>query len=225
MSARDDIFAAIAAAEPADDRAGVARVFADRCAAPKANLIPARGGGSAEALIARFVAEAKTASATVASVAAEEDVPTAIAAYLAEHSLESHLRAAPALSGLPWDRATGLAVEFGRAQGSDSVGVSRAFAGIAETGTLMTVSAPEMPMTLNFLPDTHIVLLRSNRIVGAYEDAWALLRAEKGPDSFMPRTINWITGPSRSADIELVLLLGVHGPRRLHILLIDGEET
>ena len=94
------------------------------------------------------------------------------------------------------------------------------FAGVAETGTLVLLSGPESPTTLNFLPDVHIALLFTDRVVGSYEDVWARLRARDGA-TVMPRVVNWITGPSRTADIEQTLLLGAHGPRRLHIILVD----
>ena len=64
---------------------------------------------------------------------------------------------------------------------------------------------------------------RATRVVGAYEDAWDMLRAaEPGPFA-MPRNVMLVTGPSRSADIEQTLELGAHGPRRLHVLLIDDD--
>ena len=82
----------------------------------------------------------------------------------------------------------------------------------------MLLSGPDHPTTLNFLPDTHIVVLRASQVVGPYEDAWARLRAAA---TAMPRTVNFVTGPSRTADIEQTIQLGAHGPRRLHIVLID----
>jgi L-lactate dehydrogenase complex protein LldG len=85
----------------------------------------------------------------------------------------------------------------------------------------MLASGAERPTTLNFLPETHIVVLPADRVVGALEQAWARLRGERRRN--MPRTVNFITGPSRSADIEQTLQMGAHGPRRLHIILIDGE--
>ena len=92
----------------------------------------------------------------------------------------------------------------------------------AETGTLVLASGPESPTTLNFLPDTHIAVLLAETIVGAYEATWSAVRAADGP---LPRVVNWITGPSRTADIEQTLLIGIHGPRRQHIVLIDGQDT
>jgi L-lactate dehydrogenase complex protein LldG len=71
---------------------------------------------------------------------------------------------------------------------------------------------------LNLLADTEIVLVRASRVVGAYEEAWDLLREAFGG---MPRNVMLVTGPSRSADIEQALELGAHGPRRLHVVLVD----
>ena len=89
----------------------------------------------------------------------------------------------------------------------------------------MLPSAPERPTTLNLLSDTAIVVLRTARVVGAYEEAWDLLRAEHRDaltGGAMPRNVMLVTGPSRSADIESVLELGAHGPRRLHVVLVDA---
>ena len=96
-----------------------------------------------------------------------------------------------------------------------------AFAGVAETGTLMLTSGAHSPTTLNLLPETHIVVLKKSQITGSYEDGWARLRESQEKDA-MPRTVNFITGPSRTGDIEQKILMGAHGPRRLHIVLIDG---
>ena len=116
-----------------------------------------------------------------------------------------------------------LEIRRGRAEDADHVGVTGAFAGIAETGTLMLISGPESPTRNNFLPDTHIVVLRGAQVAASYEEAWDRLRARSGAPSggFMPRTVNFITGPSRTGDIEQRIELGAHGPRRLHIVLVD----
>ncbi len=131
----------------------------------------------------------------------------------------------PWLGSLGWERQPLLAIRRGKAEPSDEVGVTVAFSAIAETGTLMLLSGPETPTTLNLLPETHIVVLRESQIVGAYEEAWARLRLARGGEGgavAMPRTVNFITGPSRSADIEQQLQMGAHGPRRLHIVLVEG---
>ena len=84
----------------------------------------------------------------------------------------------------------------------------------------MLTSGPDTPTTLNLMPDTHIVVMRADQIVGPYEDAWDRLRARQG-DKALPRTVNFITGPSRTGDIEQRIELGAHGPRRLHIVLVE----
>jgi len=190
--------------------------------APRAGVIPVRAMVNGEARADLFMEEARRVEATVVRVPAQNSTAAAIAAYLTENDLPKEIKAAPHpdLKKISWADQPGLTVREGRAQAHDPVGLSAAYAGIAETGTLVLLSGPASPVTLNFLPDTHIVVLPTDRIHGAYEDVWAALRA-KGP-GFMPRTVNWITGPSRTADIEQSILLGAHGPRRLHIVLTDG---
>ena len=118
---------------------------------------------------------------------------------------------------------------FRRAEPTDSVSVQHAWAGVAETGTLVFPSGPERPTTLNILPETEIAVLRASDILGAYEEAWDRLRAERGgaepSGGFMPRNVMLVTGPSRSADIEQTLELGAHGPRRLHVILIEDAPA
>jgi L-lactate dehydrogenase complex protein LldG len=93
----------------------------------------------------------------------------------------------------------------------------------------MLVSGKNSPSALNFLPDTHIVVLPIARMVGPMEAAWDRLRqafAPHGEDvggAAMPRTINFITGPSRTGDIEQKIEMGAHGPRRLHIIVVEDE--
>jgi L-lactate dehydrogenase complex protein LldG len=81
------------------------------------------------------------------------------------------------------------------------------------------VSGHENPSTLNFLPDNHIIVVSAKDIASDYEAVWNRVRFAYGKGT-MPRTVNWITGPSRSGDIEQTLLLGAHGPRRLHVVLV-----
>jgi L-lactate dehydrogenase complex protein LldG len=206
--------------------AGTRAELERRLREPRRNLIPARSADLPPAQRARlFIEMAREAAATVAVLPSAEAAPAAIADYLRRENLPPEIRIAPdpALEDLPWRDRPLLSISRGRARGSDAVSLTRAFAAIAETGTVMLHSGPHAPTTLNFLPDTNIVLLEAERIVGAYEEAWALLRRASG--GAMPRTVNFITGPSRSADIEQTLQLGAHGPRRLHILVIDAGAT
>lgn len=125
----------------------------------------------------------------------------------------------PQLDRYGWSEQKMLALRRGRGEGRDQVSITGAFAGIAETGTLVMASGPDHPVSLNLLPDTHIVVLREEDVVAGYEDVWARLRERYGKDA-MPRTVNTITGPSRTGDIEQAMELGAHGPRRLHIVVV-----
>jgi L-lactate dehydrogenase complex protein LldG len=185
-------------------------------------LIPARGQVSGKERIDLFVAQATGAQATISQVADPSEVPAAIAEYLRSHNLPADLRMGgdERLKSMPWGQ-TALDVREGVSDGSDLNGVSHAFGGVAETGTLVLVSGPDNPSTLNFLPDNHIVVLDAKDVQGDYEEVWSRIRFAYGKGE-MPRTVNYVTGPSRSGDIEQTILLGAHGPRRLHIVVV-GE--
>jgi L-lactate dehydrogenase complex protein LldG len=185
------------------------------------NLVPERSRLSPSDRVDLFVSMATEVAATVERIPNLSRVPHAVADYLASQNLPAEVKVAPdsQLEAIPWNKRPTLTVGRGRAADRDLTSVTAAFAAIAETGTLMMLSGPEHPTTLNMMPDTHIVVLRADQVVGSYEDGWdAVRRRDKG----MPRTVNFITGPSRTGDIEQTLQLGAHGPRRLHILLIDG---
>ena len=198
--------------------------LAERVAAHRRNLVPARAAAlDRAARIDLFVAMAEEVQTTVARVATNAAVPAEVARYLAAENLPAELVMAPdpGLDAIPWDTRPLLGVRRGRAEAGDAVSLTPCLAGIAETGTLMLVSGPDTPTTLNFLPDTHIVVLRAGQVVASYEDGWDLARA----GSAWPRTINLITGPSRTGDIEQKIQLGAHGPRRLHIVLVEEPEA
>lgn len=183
-------------------------------------VVPARGKLPQEGREQLFKTMAEAAQATVEVVASSADVPRSVAEYLRRHNLPAAVRmgADARLKIMPWQDTT-LDVAAGPSEGGDLAAVSHAFAGVAETGTLVLVSGPDNPTTLNFLPDSHIVVVKAKDIAGDYEDMWTKLRFAHGKAQ-MPRTVNWITGPSRSGDIEQTLLLGAHGPRSVHILVV-----
>jgi L-lactate dehydrogenase complex protein LldG len=118
---------------------------------------------------------------------------------------------------LDWSGAA-IRVEARAARDTDLVGITGAFCAIAETGTLMTLSGRDTPAAASLLPETHIAVVRKSRIVRGMEEAWQLLRDELGAP---PRAVNFISGPSRTADIEQTVTLGAHGPYRVHIILVD----
>ncbi len=205
-----------------------AAMLRERMARPPRHLVPARSQVARPDQIALLVRNIEKEFGTVARVPGGDEVPGAVADYLAGQNLPSSLVMAPhpELRALPWSARPLLLIREGRAEGTDLVSLQHGFAGIAETGTLMLPSAPERPTTLNLLADTAVVVLRASRVVGAYEDAWDLLRAERHDavtGGFMPRNVMLVTGPSRSADIEQTLELGAHGPRRLHVVLIEDD--
>jgi len=173
-------------------------------------------------LVARFRARAESMQSTTEDVAAEADVPEAVARYLTAHKLPVAGCVWPALSHLDW-RGAGLALDARAPRrengGDDLVGVTGAFAGIAETGTLMVVSGPDTPASTSLLPETHVAILDARRIVPRMEEAWDLARQAYGQ---FPRAINFISGPSRTGDIEQQLVLGAHGPYRVHIVVVRG---
>ena len=184
-------------------------------------IIPARADLDLAGRIAMFVRQAEAVQTTVERLDGDVQIPTAVLDYLRANNLPMRLvmAADPALDRPDWPAM--LEIRRGRAEDADPVGLTTAFAGIAETGTLMLLSGPETPTTIAFLPETSIVVLRAGRVLRAYEDGLRLLREERGE---LPRSINLVTGPSRSGDIEQTIQLGAHGPKRLLVLLVDAPD-
>jgi L-lactate dehydrogenase complex protein LldG len=198
-----------------------ARALDARVASPRRNLVPARGQVTGAEAREAFVRWAEAAGAEVVRLAAWDDVPAAVADRLAAANMAPAVRVAPdpRLAALRWDARPTLEASHGGADPGIAAGLVVAEAGIAETGTLVLASGAEGPTGLNFVPDLHLVVLPEDAIVGAMEDAWDRLRARAGAH-WPPRTINLVTGPSRTADIEQTMVMGAHGPRRLAILLV-----
>lgn len=229
MTARDGIIGRIRAsnrrAGPVDDSQAAAN--AARMAAHEPNLIPARAVGDAETLVKRFIAFAEEVAATVHRVASPDDVPGAVAKFLAGHNLPTELVMAPdpALDAYPWANQPLLTIERRAGRPDDVTSVTGAALGIAETGSLMVRSGAKTPQSLHFMPPNHVAILRSADIVGSYETAWASLRARMAAagEDFPPRTVTMITGPSRTSDIEKTSYVGIHGPHKLHIILVERD--
>ena len=192
---------------PESVRAGLDRRLAD----PMPNLKPALS----EDPVSLFVRKANAVHTRISMVPTVAGVSEVVVRHIEDNGLDDAIVVAPDLEGVQWSNR--LAVERRAARGSDQLSVTGAFAGIAETGSVMLLSGPESPTTLNFLPEDHIVVLRESRIVPHPEDAWALLREERGS---IPRTVNLICGPSKTGDVELVILEGAHGPRRFHVVVV-----
>jgi len=125
-----------------------------------------------------------------------------------------HLPSTSPLQALPWHRAPGLKIAPEPPSGNDSA-LSQADYGIAETGTLVFLSGPQSASSWHFRPGCEFVLLPRYGIVPRFEDIIMRIKAL----GRMPATLNLITGPSRTADIEQTIELGAHGPRAIHILI------
>ncbi len=222
MSAREAVLAKVRRAlGVAGDEAARTQAVAARIENPQPNLIPERGKRDRKGRVALFCEMAERVSSTVERLASPDDVPAAVGTHLRAHNLPMQIRSGAdlVLASLPWDREPHLERLTGASDGHDAVSLSRAFAGVAESGTLMLLSGEDNPTTLNFLPDTHIVVVFADDIAGDYETVWRRIRETYGP-GVLPRTVNLVTGPSRSGDIEQTLILGAHGPRDLHILVV-----
>ena len=205
---------------PADDTGRQAAVDS-RIARHEAGLIPKRGDGDAAARTALFRKMMEYASASVAEVDSADQVPAAVAAYLKSNNLPAQIRHGddPAVAGLDWSSQPMLEVGTGRAAPTDPTSVSAAFCAVSESGTVFLNSGADNPTTLNFLPENHIVVLRAADIEGNFEACFTRLRTKFGAGQ-MPRVLNMISGPSRTGDIEQTILLGAHGPKRMHIIIV-----
>ncbi len=219
MSARERILARVrrAAGARGDEAARRAEV-ADTLGAAGTQTapIPAMGRTEGEARLAQFEAKLRGVDGTLTRLAGFEALPAALADELRARNLPHAIRMGgePAFADLDWGT---LDVSHGVGRMEEPATLSRAAYGVAETGTLTLLSGPDNPVTLTFLGETHFVALRRSDVLAGLDDVWAALRAS-GRD---PRTVNFVTGPSRSADIGQVLQLGAHGPVALHVFLIE----
>ena len=184
-------------------------------AAPRPGPVRPQTGGD---LTGAFIAKAEASGATVSRIRSLDDLPMAVAEELRNRNLPAAIRtgADPA-----FDRDWGTVERtIGAGRIEEPATLTRAVAAMAETGSLAFFSGPENPVTLNFLGQTHFAVIEADRIEAGYEELWAALR-ERGQD---PRTINLITGPSRSGDIGQIIQMGAHGPVAVHVFVADGSQ-
>jgi len=164
----------------------------------------------------RFRQQALRTSQTLDEVDSLTDVPAAAARYLDSIGVAKKAIAWETLTDLPWQQA-GVSVDFRIPVNEDMVGITGCFCAVAETGTLMMLSGAATYASAALLPETHIAIVPVARIVPAMEDAFALALSERGE---LPRATNFISGPSRTGDIEQTIVLGAHGPYRVHVILV-----
>jgi L-lactate utilization protein LutC len=212
MTARDRILTRVKRATGGGDRVAVAVRLGQHRAPPAA--MPAQAQTQGEARITQFIEKAVAVDSTVSRLASLDDLPAALADELRNRNLPAAFRTGtyPAFER-DWgtvERTTGP----GRLD--EPATLSRAHLAMAETGTLVLASGAPNPVTLTFLGETHFVVVSAQDIKAGFEDMWAEWR-RRGLD---PRTVNMVTGPSRSADIGQTLQLGAHGPVALHVFVV-----
>jgi L-lactate dehydrogenase complex protein LldG len=223
MSARDSVLGKIRASmgSPAsnDDRR---KTVTDRLQAAPKGIIPGRAQLPEAEQIDLFCTMAEKFGATLARVSGYADVAAEVSGYLRAHNLPAAIRmgADQRLQVAGWETEKNLEVRHGPSDGGDLAGVSHATGGIAETGTVAMMSGQDNPTTINFLPEHHIIVIKAADIRGDMESVWSMVREKQGKGE-MPRALNLITGPSRSGDIEQTILLGAHGPRALHVIVVE----
>ena len=219
MSARDNILGRIRSSLRRTEGDGAQALVRARISAHALSPRPGITGD----LVTHFRDQAVRLLSTIAEAPHVRDVPAIAAAYLRAHNLPMHAVCWKALRMLDWEN-TGILMEECPARETDRVGVTEVFCAIAETGTLMTLSGEHTPPAASLLPETHIAVVRTAQIVPSMEEAWQRLRYTGGTECFMPRAVNFISGPSRTADIEQTLTLGAHGPYRVHIILVSEGD-
>ena len=112
--------------------------------------------------------------------------------------------------------------EFIPAAAASDIGVSGVDFALADTGTLVLLACKGQARSISLLPPVHIAVVKPEQLLSGLSDLFPLLRGEaeaEGRD--LSSAITFITGPSRTADIELTLVVGVHGPQQLHVVLLD----
>ena len=216
MSARDNIFKRIRAANGRENGASAKErdTALARLTARERGPLPTMNWET----LPRFRERCVAMMSTVGEVASVGDVPRAVADYLKQNNLPTGGACWPEFAQLDWIGA-GLAIESRPSNRDDKLGITGAFCALAENGTLMLLSGEHTHATTSLLPENHVAIVHASRIVRSMEDAWALLRRERAS---LPRQVNFISGPSRTADIEMTLVLGAHGPFRVHVIVVDA---
>ncbi len=225
MSSKADILASIRKATKGRKSAAQRRKDVEaRISEHPAGVLP-EGPRTLAQKTKKFAEKAKLAAASVDIVSAGDEAQ-AISKWLRDHNLPQTIcqGSDARLKKIKWPRRGGPDIKTGPSDGSDLVGLSHGFAGISESGTLVLTSGAQNPTTINFLPENHIVVVDAKDIENDHETVWQRLR-RRYKNGKMPRTVNMITGPSRSGDIEQTLIMGAHGPVRLHIIVVKGATN
>ncbi len=216
-TSRERILAAIGSSENADMRADTERLsISERLQRRPRGPLPKLPGDLEDAFKLQLQAAAATCSTVAADAQVEQQIGQQVLQWLQQHNEALTVTRAESetLDSVNWPEA--LEVSKYCDNSIDDTTVCEAFCAIAETGSLVMLSSRASPTTLNYLPDNFICLLNRQNIVQHIEDVWERVRTESAG---MPRALNIITGPSRTADVEQTIQLGAHGPRRMHVIL------
>lgn len=207
---------------PARSDADIAALKA-RLTRPERGIVPAFTKVEGTDVADLFLQKAEAQNNTVMRVGSAEAALDEVRNFLRQNNLPARVTISPSdrLDDLKFDQASDLEVRRGAAIKEDVTSVTPVHCAVAETGTMVTMSGPDTPSTLNFVPENHVVIVRESELVTAYEDAWDKMREYDNGN--IPRTVNWLSGPSRSGDIAMTMYMGAHGPRRQHIILIEGQ--
>ena len=203
MSSRDIVFGRIAKALNRHDQAELPGVqdqpaqVRDRILGHARSTLPAIRGDATDVLIDRMEA----VLISVVRLQTIGDCVAAADAYLESQGIDTGesgcVTVSPDLADLAWPSS----YESGRATGKEKVSITPCVAAVAETGSIVTHSGPGTPATLNIVPETHIIVVHESQVVRHVEDVFGQLREADG----LPRAVNFVTGPSRTADIEQTL--------------------
>lgn len=210
-SARADIFARLRQVCGGTAAAEVDRQRAAMGAAPRT--------APGEPLAERFLCNVLRNRGTADCAADRGAVVRSVAAYLYEQ-LRSHRLVAgndARLAAMPW-RDAGVLPRFGSIDEAEPAAVSFARLGVAELGAVVCLTGRGSPARNNLLPEHHIVIVDAVDLVADAEEAWSHIAREVGREH-RPRGIQFIAGPSSTADIEGQLVYGAHGPRHWHVIL------
>ena len=212
-NARTEIFAKVRRASRGAQGQDIERELQGLGTAPQAPL-------PSPDLSTAFLANVLKNQGSVDCAGNRSEAVKAVANYLYQHFRSHRLVAGndPHLAAMPW-REAGVLPRFGSVEAGEPVALSYALLGVAETGAIVTFTGKASPAANNLLSEHHIVLVDSARLVANMEQAWTGIHREIDRVG-RPRGINFIAGPSSTADIEGQLVYGAHGPRNWHVILL-----